>query len=64
MHCKLLTLFMDGEKLILDESRHPVILDYKNNYNVYISLYCFIIYCAFIRISLFNEIILALVIHE
>jgi len=25
MHCKLLTLGMEGEKLILDDSRHPVI---------------------------------------
>ena len=41
---------MDGEKLILEESRHPVILGYliEYKYDLYdITLSCFIMYCAY-----------------
>jgi len=48
MHCKLLILGMDGEKLILDESRHPVIPYYTSiitAYTIYFIILFYYILC-------------------
>lgn len=65
MHCKLLTLGMDGQKLILDDSRHTgntVLYNVITAYMIYFIILFYYILC--ICTALFKEIILALVIYE